>query len=680
VTAYPLNSAVIKRDDFLENAQDNWSTLVSGIAPLILLVGERVTKQHLRESFSRFDYYLLCAVPFGLVTSVVSLLRLVSLPVVTRLIGRNGEVLLDTCKEITPINTGNVDSILEEDRVQRGTPGMQQGPTGVSTNAVSRLHFWDFGATVQELTVESQKIRKSLKTMDIAYGHSTESTVPTHNALIVGEFECTRGPSDVVPDVKRIYGLETGNGNLSKITGTMSIKVTAVGGEVNFVKGEVRSETNKVSLVVMSITGMFVLYILSLFGNHWRVTLAWVFLVAGYIGLLISVGIYAEAIKLRIYTTAVQLGPHIPAGKTYCALQDGNLDQEGKTGYQLPISSLGGVDVVKLSVLRKVGFRGQLLGTLAGAAIVVSFPVHYLGLRSVQWWVSISELAICFLVIEIRTIAARTPVIFAKSDSSFDYDLRSIGVVRPENRKRADVTNDDSRPYTEFSCVRLFFGVREMGLKEEGDTVAVLVASKLIKMDATSRQRIFNIIGFQDCQIVKDLNSVDKFVIIHCGGTGLLTPEGFLRPSKPLVWATEFTLGQLVKESLIGWVIHGMNRNEELQLLSQFKDFTSQAVYMPATNSVVDWWLRSEGSNNWEYNVRNLQWSGALALALLLSKVFTEQGLDPDVKAKLKELFHAGGTNPTMTAKSVAEDFGNSLAKLAGAGDKQEGNTEGIPG
>src|SRR5205814_10681284 len=95
--AYPLDSpasfgdlrdksANIKRDFSLQNAQDDWSGLIAGIAPLVLLVGERVTKQHLRESTSRWDYYMLGATPFGLITSIISLLRLVSLPIVARLI------------------------------------------------------------------------------------------------------------------------------------------------------------------------------------------------------------------------------------------------------------------------------------------------------------------------------------------------------------------------------------------------------------------------------------------------------------------------------------------------------------------------------------------------------------------------------------------------------------------
>jgi hypothetical protein len=86
------SSALVKRTVQLlsvDNASDSWSDLVSGIAPLVLLVGERVTKQHLRESMTRVEYYMLGASPFGLITSMVSVLRLSAIPFVTRLIGRS---------------------------------------------------------------------------------------------------------------------------------------------------------------------------------------------------------------------------------------------------------------------------------------------------------------------------------------------------------------------------------------------------------------------------------------------------------------------------------------------------------------------------------------------------------------------------------------------------------------
>ena len=77
---YQPHIGLIRRFLAVDNSQDAWSDLVSGIAPLVLLIGERVTKQHLRESMTRAEYYMLGTAPFGLITSMVSMLRLASLP------------------------------------------------------------------------------------------------------------------------------------------------------------------------------------------------------------------------------------------------------------------------------------------------------------------------------------------------------------------------------------------------------------------------------------------------------------------------------------------------------------------------------------------------------------------------------------------------------------------------
>ena len=653
-----------KRSIGIDNSQDEWSQLIAGVAPLIFLLGERVTKQHLRESLSRADYYLLGAIPFGLVTSVVSLLRLVSLPPVTRLIGRSDELLQETCKEITPVNTGNINSILEDGRVQRGIVETQQGPTGVSTNTVTRLHVWEFCSSVAELSVEIGNVRRAMSEMDHAYKYSTDLSVPTHLALIVADIDKGKTYKEAIEIVKGLYGLGEADCDAHTIIqGTLSMKITAVGGEVNFVKGEVRSTASKIALVVASITSIFALHVASLVDVHFQVSVEWLFVVVGYLGLLLSVSIYAEAIRHRITFMSVQLGPHGP-GSTYCALQNGNLDKEGTLGYALPVAQLGGVDVVQISCLREPTFMAQILGTVAGGAMLLSFLLHYLGLRSVQWWVSVCELAICFIMIGIRTMAARTPHPFVQSNCLYDTDLRSVGVIRASGRKRASITDEPS-PYHRFQSLRMHFGIRKMGPKTEGDLVAALLASKLCEMDPQLRKHVFDKIGFAKCQVQRFDDSVPSYVIIHCGGCGLLTKEGFVRPRKPLVWSQEFTLHQVREESLIGWAINGLNRNEDLQLLPEFKDSTSQAVYITAVDSLVDWWLRSEGSNEWQYNIENLHWSGALALSLLLCELATTGSSDEEFANELDILIQDAKTEATLISTLVAQDLAEALEKIA---------------
>jgi hypothetical protein len=242
----------------------------------------------------------------------------------------------------------------------------------------------------------------------------------------------------------------------------------------------------------------------------------------------------------------------------------------------------------------------------------------------------------------------------------YDTDLRSIGVIRSAGRKTATVT-EEKLPYDVFRSVRLHFGIRDMGAKNQGDTVAALLASKLIVMDANVRRSIYAKLGLAGCQVEKIRTYSSRYVLIHSGGTGLLAQEGYLHPARPLIWAQEFNLSQLATESLIGWVINGLNRDPELQQLAEFKNCTTQAVYIPATNSLVDWWFRSESSNSWKYNGDNLEWSGALPLAVLFCKLATDTHCDEEFKEEIGRLLQNSTAEATLTARAVAKDFGEAL-------------------
>lgn len=266
-------------------------------------------------------------------------------------------------------------------------------------------------------------------------------------------------------------------------------------------------------------------------------------------------------------------------------------------------------------------------------------------------------------MVGVRAVTARKPQAFPQSESMFDTDLRSVGIIRDSGRKRASVTEAQS-PYYLFEQLRLHFGIRKMGVKVQGDIVAALLATNLRKMDSETRQSIYAKLGFAGCSVYRTQSSCPTYVLIHGGGTGLLTEEGYLRPAKPLIWAQQFRLSQLVSESLIGWAINGMNRNEDLQQLT-FKKGTTQAVYLPATNQLVDWWLRSEGSNTWQYNGDNLQWSGALALAMILCDLEMNSELDEEFKTELKRVFENAVAEATITATGVANDIAELLESIS---------------
>jgi hypothetical protein len=67
---------------------DNFAT---DLAPLITLFGEQVTKQFLSESISTIDSIIFAMAPIGIITAVVSVIRLYGRPCFKALVGRAQE-------------------------------------------------------------------------------------------------------------------------------------------------------------------------------------------------------------------------------------------------------------------------------------------------------------------------------------------------------------------------------------------------------------------------------------------------------------------------------------------------------------------------------------------------------------------------------------------------------------
>src|ERR1700710_460996 len=65
--------------------------LFSSLAPLLTLFGEQPTRQHLSMSLSLADHILLGIAPIGILTIVVSAIRISGSPLLKALVGRSRE-------------------------------------------------------------------------------------------------------------------------------------------------------------------------------------------------------------------------------------------------------------------------------------------------------------------------------------------------------------------------------------------------------------------------------------------------------------------------------------------------------------------------------------------------------------------------------------------------------------
>ncbi|KAI4674362.1 uncharacterized protein J4E84_010600 [Alternaria hordeiaustralica] len=90
-TAIPIITTPTPSDGF--NGEDFINNLGSDLAPLLTLFGEQVTKQFLSMSLGWADHILLAVGPLGIITTVVSAIRVSNITVLKAIIGRAREKL-----------------------------------------------------------------------------------------------------------------------------------------------------------------------------------------------------------------------------------------------------------------------------------------------------------------------------------------------------------------------------------------------------------------------------------------------------------------------------------------------------------------------------------------------------------------------------------------------------------
>jgi hypothetical protein len=105
----------------IDPSPDAWAETLSGIGPLILLVGERATKQLLRAVRGLPDAFSLAAAPLGLLSIVTSLIRLCGYQRLKAIIGYELEARALAAVDMTRVNCGGVHAEVIDGYVSRST-------------------------------------------------------------------------------------------------------------------------------------------------------------------------------------------------------------------------------------------------------------------------------------------------------------------------------------------------------------------------------------------------------------------------------------------------------------------------------------------------------------------------------------------------------------------------------
>ncbi|MCJ1255772.1 hypothetical protein MMC24_003589 [Lignoscripta atroalba] len=111
--AAPVDSG---QTSVITSSGDAWATLVANIAPLLILVGEKHVKAYFKTMFRQSDFILYAASPIGLITALVTLIRLYGNPLMKKIIGRQFETRAEVLADVTSVSNGDVSLEFRKDR------------------------------------------------------------------------------------------------------------------------------------------------------------------------------------------------------------------------------------------------------------------------------------------------------------------------------------------------------------------------------------------------------------------------------------------------------------------------------------------------------------------------------------------------------------------------------------
>lgn len=92
----------------ITGSSDAWASLVANVVPLLILVGEKHVKAYFKCLSQPSQLFLYAASPIGLVTAMVTMIRLGNSPLMKRLIGRQFESRAEVLADVSSISGGSV--------------------------------------------------------------------------------------------------------------------------------------------------------------------------------------------------------------------------------------------------------------------------------------------------------------------------------------------------------------------------------------------------------------------------------------------------------------------------------------------------------------------------------------------------------------------------------------------
>ncbi|KUJ14236.1 uncharacterized protein LY89DRAFT_649943 [Mollisia scopiformis] len=672
--AAPLSTREIQSIGSIDPSTDEWSSTLSGIGPLILLVGERTTQQVLRNVHSRSSAFSLAASPLGLLSVVTSLIRFCGTQQLRAFIGYELEARTVSGIEVTRVNCGGVTAHLTHGYVVRS---IVANPAS-RLIAVSILEGNERG--LEECALEriraSERFEKQKRKLDIPDGEAnvdwcmhitlTDVSDESLNTLV----QTLARAVGVDPRTKKVNNLErslilglrpSGNANHNDGTGRKYPSstssplwnfsfMTTFDAVSEFTTRPPTRRFHGPIIGVLSFLGIITVHLLALWHNGWVMSIGWILVMIGYFGIVLGV-LFAS---LLISSSCISIHLDTSYRNSSRLWKDGmiisvkNVDSMDTTGSAF-VSCPQPHQNLEAIYIKPSTRQDRSLASFITISLIFAFIAHYLGLRAIKWWASIGELGICIIAAFARSVSNDAQPRFKEVEGMrIDKRCSSTGIIVTQSARLIDEHTEptykvDGRSY----ALKLLNNTPIVGERVAYQMAKLCINDEAICTLLTKLTGLRLVVSSSSSSLSVPIRSV---LVSFTGG--ILVSEGLAAPAPQLILSFQAKISDLAAPtSLLSRII--MRQLEWCLQTGVGKGIPLGNVYVFAMQSMLDWWTVSEDRNDMADLQKNLYWPMLLVNCAFFLECLKMEKEDDDLVKGLAEVHGEGEEGDAKVANDV---------------------------
>ncbi|KAF4628697.1 hypothetical protein G7Y89_g9449 [Cudoniella acicularis] len=660
---------------YIDPSTDEWSSTLSGIGPLILLVGERSTKQVLRNVRGIYDAFSLAAAPLGLLSVVTSLIRFCGTQRLRAFIGYELEARTVAGIEVTRVNCAGVHAHFTDGYIVRSIAAnpmsrliavsiLQGEERDLSRLAIDRIREcerFEGEKAKRKIPQSATNSEWCLHITGKVLNHATWSAIiqtlteaigiiPTskYTKLLQKKLkpvrgngenagESSAGPSE--DEIERTTSATMKSKRDPKITITLKSRSSSqcTDGELSqtytvdgkkrkatapfwnftfmstfdavseFTTGKSSSKFASLLIGIISFLAIVAIHILALWENYWIVSIAWILMVLGYLGIVI--GVVLATLLINSSCQCIKLKNNSPPSTVKTSpWTDGmvvavkNTDSMDVTGSSF-FSSTSKFQTLEAVWIKQSAAFNRLYATAVTLFLVFAFLAHYLGLRAVIWWAGIGELVVCIVAAFARSVSNDAQPRFEEVKGiKIDKRCTSTGVIKTTAARLVD---RNSHPATLSIDARAYSQRSLDNAPTVGERVAY-EAAKLCLQDAEVASKFLSLTGMK-LHIVRAGQPESFCAVFASFANGVLVTEGLAFPTSAVLIAFRAKISDLAAPTSL--LVRAIMRQPEWKLERGFPEGIPLGnVYIFAMQSMLEWWTLSEDRNDLGDLQSNFHW------------------------------------------------------------------------